>query len=97
MAKPMHLYSMSILTPNEGKIIHSEHNLDSFSFFQRSSMAETLDFCAATLVQRTQMGTRRKVEEKGTSFCVWKQMEGMGRGEIYECTWRETIRACRMV
>ncbi|KAI9017761.1 Longin-like domain-containing protein [Gaertneriomyces semiglobifer] len=45
------------------RILASEQDLSSFSFFQRGSITEFINFFTKTVVQRTQAGQRSKIEE----------------------------------
>lgn len=42
-------------------------NLDSFGYFQRSTVREMLVFVSRTIVKRTQPGQRQSVEHNGAS------------------------------
>jgi synaptobrevin family protein YKT6 len=59
----MKVYALSIITQSPAKQLVTECDLSSFSFFQRSSAQEFLNFFVVTLAERTAPNTRQKIEE----------------------------------
>ena len=58
------VFSISLVktTPNAA-ILAQESDLSSFSFFQRGSVAQFLNFFTITVVERTPAGNRAKIEQ----------------------------------
>lgn len=48
------------------KILSIEHNLETFSYFQRGSVQEAMNFFVQTVVERTPKGQRATVQENST-------------------------------
>jgi hypothetical protein len=59
------LYAISVFykATNEAKILKSHYDLQSFSFFQRSSVQEFIQFASKTIVERTSPSTRQSVKQ----------------------------------
>jgi len=51
--------------------------LDSFSFFQRSTVGEFLSMFAGTVAERTAPGSRQDIEEQSYTFHVYGRSEGL--------------------
>lgn len=62
----MKLYSISVFYKGEVKVnlLKSAYDLNSFSFFQRSSAQEFMTFTSQLIVERTQKGSRASVKEQ---------------------------------
>ncbi|XP_043940178.1 synaptobrevin homolog YKT6 [Protopterus annectens] len=62
----MKLYSMSVFCKGETKVnlLKSAYDLNSFSFFQRSSVQEFMTFTSQLIVERTPKGSRASVKEQ---------------------------------
>ncbi|KAJ1819585.1 palmitoyltransferase [Coemansia sp. RSA 2675] len=65
----MKAYHLAIVRPADSatqrttQILSSESDVSSFSFFQRGSVEEFLEFFSVTVAERTQVGQRQAVEE----------------------------------
>ncbi|VVC43234.1 Hypothetical protein CINCED_3A017467 [Cinara cedri] len=61
------LYAMSVLYkgPNDSTVLKAAFELQSFSFFQRSSAQEFMCFATKTIVERTASGARQSIKQKG--------------------------------
>jgi hypothetical protein len=72
----MKVYSLSIVQQSPAKQLVTECDLSSFSFFQRSSAQEFLNFFVVTLAERTAPNTRQKIEEnsKGSIMIQWVRL-----------------------
>ncbi|KAG5679671.1 hypothetical protein PVAND_009225 [Polypedilum vanderplanki] len=59
------IYAISIFykSANEAKILKSHYDLQSFSFFQRGSVQEFIQFASKTIVERTSPCTRQSVKQ----------------------------------
>lgn len=59
------LYAISIFykTQSEAKILKSHYDLQSFSFFQRGSVQEFIQFASKTITERTSPSTRQSVKQ----------------------------------
>ncbi|XP_041981529.1 synaptobrevin homolog YKT6 [Aricia agestis] len=59
------LYAIGVLYKgvNSGTILKAAYDLQSFSFFQRSSVQEFMTFVSKTMVERTQQASRQSVKE----------------------------------
>ncbi|KAL3898021.1 MAG: hypothetical protein SGCHY_003030 [Lobulomycetales sp.] len=55
----------------------AEYDLASFSFFQRGSVQEAMNFMAKTTIERTNPGVRTKVEEAGFLGNVFVRSDGL--------------------
>ncbi|XP_065071425.1 synaptobrevin homolog YKT6-like [Rhopilema esculentum] len=61
----MKLYAVIVLHKGtKTAILKGAHDLQSFGYFQRSSVREFMDFTAKLLVERTQVGLRASVKEQ---------------------------------
>ncbi|XP_004615495.1 synaptobrevin homolog YKT6 [Sorex araneus] len=63
----MKLYCLSVLYKGEDKavLLKSAHDVSSFSFFQRSSIAEFMTFTSQLIVERSKKGSRASVRQEG--------------------------------
>ncbi|KAJ3049840.1 palmitoyltransferase [Rhizophlyctis rosea] len=59
------------------KILAFESDLSTFSYFQRGTRAEFLNFFVKTVTERTQPGQRSKVEEAGSIGYVFVRSDGL--------------------
>jgi len=61
------LYALCVLYkgPNNAIWLKSAYDLQSFGFFQRSSVEEFMRFFSKTIVERTQIAARQSVKEGG--------------------------------
>jgi synaptobrevin family protein YKT6 len=59
------LYAISIFfkAPAEAKVLKSHYDLQSFSFFQRGSVQEFIQFASKTITERTSPCTRQSVKQ----------------------------------
>lgn len=59
------LYAISIFfkSSTEAKILKSHYDLQSFSFFQRGSVQEFIQFASKTIVERTSPTTRQSIKQ----------------------------------
>ncbi|KAG0296493.1 palmitoyltransferase [Linnemannia gamsii] len=75
----MKIYSICIIRndikPAKG-ILHVK-DVSSFSFFQRTSIAEFLNFMSQTIAEKTQPGQRQSVEESAYVGHVYARAEGV--------------------
>ena len=55
--------SIGFVSNKTANLLASESDLSSFSYFQRSSVAEFLNFFSKTVIERTPVGQRAKVEQ----------------------------------
>ena len=64
------LYALVVLYKgvNNATIMKASYDLQSFGFFQRSSVQEFMSFVSKTIVERTQVATRQSVKE-GDYMC----------------------------
>lgn len=68
--KMVKLYALSILykKPTSATILKAAYDVESFSFFQRSSIKEFMSFVSKTIVERTQISSRQSVKEGGNKY-----------------------------
>jgi synaptobrevin family protein YKT6 len=59
------------------KILVSEYDLSSFSFFTRGSVQEGIGFFVSTIVERTQRGQRQTVQEQNYKGSVHVRNDGL--------------------
>jgi synaptobrevin family protein YKT6 len=71
-------FCIQIFDKNSGQMLAAEYDLASFSFFQRGSVQEAMNFMAKTTVERTSPGVRTKVEEAGFLGNVFVRNDGLG-------------------
>jgi synaptobrevin family protein YKT6 len=66
----MRIFSLSILQVEEGKAttLVSANDLSTFSFYQRGSVAEFMNFFSGTVAERTPAGQRQSIQEKSYVF-----------------------------
>eukprot|EP00051_Salpingoeca_urceolata_P032721 m.17049 g.17049 ORF g.17049 m.17049 type:complete len:199 (-) comp5376_c0_seq1:77-673(-) len=75
----MKIYCAGIFSKSESgrtAIVACEKDLASFSFFQRGSIGEFMEFFSKTLVERTAPGTRQQFEEQSYMFDVHVRHDG---------------------
>ncbi|XP_069318861.1 synaptobrevin homolog YKT6 isoform X2 [Eulemur rufifrons] len=62
----MKLYCLSVLYKGDPKVVllKAAYDLSSFSFFQRSSVQEFMNFTSQLIVERSAKGTRSSVKEQ---------------------------------
>ena len=72
-------YAISIgyVADSSTALLASESDLTSFSFFQRSSVAEFLNFFSKTVIERTGKGQRAKVEQDNYVGYVYNTNQGL--------------------
>ncbi|CAA18664.1 SNARE Ykt6 [Schizosaccharomyces pombe] len=75
----MKLYSVSILRfdPKPVQLLCTASDLSSFSFFQRSSIGEFMNFFTKTVAERTNPGQRQDVEQSNYVFHVYNRSDGL--------------------
>ncbi|KZO94429.1 snare-like protein [Calocera viscosa TUFC12733] len=72
----MRIYSLAIFTaPPSGSAtqLAAYADLSSYSFYQRGSVQEFLNFFSKTVVERTQSGQRQSVEEQSYKFNAYNR------------------------
>lgn len=72
----MRIYSLAIFTaPPSGSAtqLAAHADLSSYSFYQRGSVQEFLNFFSKTVVERTQPGQRQSVEEQSYKFNAYNR------------------------
>lgn len=64
------VYAMALgqYAPNNSRLMAREVDLSSFSFFQRGSVDEFLNFFIKMVIDRTPAGNRAKVEQDSESY-----------------------------
>lgn len=64
------LFALTILYkgPTSATALKSAYDVDSFSYFQRSSVREFMTFVSKTIVERTQIAARQSVKEGGNKI-----------------------------
>ena len=65
------LYSLAILKRKEdgtAQLLRAAYDLQSFGFFQRSSIQEFMAFTAKILAERTQLAARQSIKQDGIHF-----------------------------
>lgn len=65
--KMVKLYALTVLYkgPTSATALKTAYDVDSFSYFQRSSVKEFMSFVSKTIVERTQIAARQSVKEGG--------------------------------
>ena len=58
------------------KILSIEHNLETFSYFQRGSVQEAMNFFVQTVVERTPKGQRATVQENSMELILFLDYTG---------------------
>ncbi|XP_012281031.1 synaptobrevin homolog YKT6 [Orussus abietinus] len=60
------LYALSVLykAPTSATALKTAYDVESFSFFQRSSIKEFMAFISKTMTERTQIAARQSIKEK---------------------------------
>ena len=77
-AQMVQVFSISIVEASkQSKILAQESDLSSFSFFQRSSVQEFLNFFIKTVVDRTSAGNRAKIEQDNYVAHVYVRTDGI--------------------
>jgi len=72
----MKIYSLAIFTAPPGGSstqLAAYADLSSYSFYQRGSVQEFLNFFSKTVVERTQAGQRQSIEEQSYKFNVYNK------------------------
>lgn len=72
----MKIYSLSVLeAPPDSPAtpLTSAQDLSSFSFYQRGTVGEFLNFFTRTVAERTQQGQRQSLQENSYTFHVYNQ------------------------
>lgn len=74
------LYAISVFykAPNEARVLKSAYDLQSFSFFQRSSVHEFISFASKTIVERTPAATRQSVKQDVYMCHVYARADSLG-------------------
>jgi synaptobrevin family protein YKT6 len=63
----MKVYCLAVLTQEAKTSLKAvEHDLSTFSYFQRASVQEGMNFFLATVVERTPKGQRQTVQQNST-------------------------------
>ncbi|XP_014216569.1 synaptobrevin homolog YKT6 [Copidosoma floridanum] len=64
------LFALSVMykNPTSATVLKSAYDVDSFSYFQRSSIREFMSFVSKTITERTQVASRQSVKE-GDYMC----------------------------
>lgn len=67
------LFALNILFKGDtsAQWLKSSYDLQSFSFFQRSSVQEFMAFFSKTIVERTQLASRQSVKEAGWFYLLY--------------------------
>jgi synaptobrevin family protein YKT6 len=71
-------FCIQIFDKNTAQMLAAEYDLATFSFFQRGSVQEAMNFMAKTTIERTSPGVRTKVEEAGFLGNVYVRPDGLG-------------------
>ncbi|XP_058805842.1 synaptobrevin homolog YKT6 isoform X2 [Phymastichus coffea] len=73
------LYALTILHkgPTSATTLKSAYDVDSFSFFQRSSVKEFMAFISKTITERTQIAARQSVKEQEYMCHVYVRGDGL--------------------
>jgi len=85
----MKIYSISVvLAPPSGAsaILSSANDLSSFSFYQRGSIGEFMNFFTKTVAERTAQGQRQSVQENSYTAHIYNR----GGAEQLAGTWQST-------
>lgn len=63
------LFALTVLYkgPTSATTLKSAYDVDSFSYFQRSSVREFMTFVSKTITERTQIASRQSVKEGGNN------------------------------
>lgn len=71
----MKLYALAVLHVDNGSAttLSSSQDLSSFSFYQRSTVAEFLTFFIRTVAERTPAGQRQSLQENNYTFHVYNR------------------------
>ena len=85
----MKIYSISVaLAPPSGAsaVLSSANDLSSFSFYQRGSVGEFMNFFTKTVVERTAQGQRQSVKESSYTAHIYNR----GGAEQLAGIWQST-------
>jgi len=85
----MKIYSISVvLSPPSGAsaVLSSANDLSSFSFYQRGSVGEFMNFFTKTVVERTAQGQRQSVKESSYTAHIYNR----GGAEQLAGIWQST-------
>ncbi|KAF8320365.1 vesicle membrane protein [Clavulina sp. PMI_390] len=72
----MKIYGLVVLQAKSGQsstILSSAFDLSSFSFYQKGSVQEFMNFFSKTVAERTEPGQRQSVQEKGYTAHVYNR------------------------
>ncbi len=65
----MKVFCLAVLEQGDKATLKAaEHDLSTFSYFQRGSVQEGMNFFLATVVERTPKGQRATVQQNSTGF-----------------------------
>ncbi|KAL2912641.1 palmitoyltransferase [Polyrhizophydium stewartii] len=74
----MKVFALAIVqTGSPAKLLAVEHELSSFSYFQRGSVQEAMNFFVQTVVERTSAGTRQTVQQDNYTGHVYARHDGL--------------------
>lgn len=78
----MKIYSLTILSVVDGSAtkLATATDLSSFSFYQRGTVAEFLDFFTTTVIERLGPGQRQSLQENDYTFHLYNREGGDGTG-----------------
>uniref|UniRef100_A0A1A9ZKS3 V-SNARE coiled-coil homology domain-containing protein n=1 Tax=Glossina pallidipes TaxID=7398 RepID=A0A1A9ZKS3_GLOPL len=73
------LFALSIFykSPTEARLLKSAYDLQSFSFFQRSTVEEFMTFASKTIVERTQLAMRQSVKQEAYMCHVYVRSDNL--------------------
>ena len=64
------------------KLFAAEHDLSSFSFFQRGSIQEAINFFILTVIERTAPGQRQTVQQDNYTGHVYVRQDGLASAMV---------------
>ncbi|KAI8817448.1 Longin-like domain-containing protein [Fimicolochytrium jonesii] len=79
--------AVAVKDGNNVRILAMEQDLSTFSFFQRGSIAEFVNFFTKTVVERTAPGQRAKVEENNFLGHVYVRSDGLSGIMVTDSTY----------
>lgn len=78
LSREMKVYLVAVSRHQKPPVLLAvQHDLSSFSFFQRGSVAEGMNFFVSTIVERTQPGGRQTVEQSNYTGHVYCRQDGL--------------------
>ena len=89
----MKVFALAVLEniSNKAKIKAIEHDLSTFSYFQRSSVQEAINFFVLTVVERTKPGDRATVQQNNYTGHVYVRNDGLAAAIVTDAEYPQRV------